>query len=203
MTDPVNLTDPIAALLAVVRALRQGGIDSAVYGGLALAAYGEPRETKDADLAVVGVGGPEGMRALKAAGMEVALAFDRVRFGGNLVTRITLLEDERHTGLNVADLVEPRSTRFAKLALARATTAELRGEPVRLLSPEDFVLFKLLSTRERDLEDAAAVVRSIGTRLDFSAVEAEAARLAQEIPDHQVAGRLVKLKELALGGPPG
>lgn len=33
-------------------------------------------------------------------------------------------------------------------------------------SPEDFVLFKLLSTRERDLADARSVIRSLASDLD-------------------------------------
>ena len=55
----LDLTDPTATVLMVVQALRDCGLDAAVYGGLALAAYGEPRETKDADLAVVGQRGKE------------------------------------------------------------------------------------------------------------------------------------------------
>ena len=34
---PIDLNDPIAVLLAVVRAFEQAGIEAAAYGGLALA----------------------------------------------------------------------------------------------------------------------------------------------------------------------
>jgi len=54
MSAKLDLDDPVALLLAVTRALGSAGIECATYGGLALAAYGEPRETKDADVAVVG-----------------------------------------------------------------------------------------------------------------------------------------------------
>ncbi|HUH00633.1 MAG TPA: hypothetical protein VML75_01485 [Kofleriaceae bacterium] len=54
MSSQVDLNDPIAVLLAAVEALRAAGLDGAVYGGLALAVYGEPRETRDADLVVIG-----------------------------------------------------------------------------------------------------------------------------------------------------
>jgi hypothetical protein len=66
----IDLGDPTAVLLAATKALRDAGIDAATYGGLALAAYGEPRETKDADLAVVGVSGEVGRGALARAGFD-------------------------------------------------------------------------------------------------------------------------------------
>lgn len=196
MNPPLDLTDPIAVLLAVVRALRGAGIPSAAYGGLALAVYGEPRETKDADLAVVGVSGAQGLSALRAASLDAALAWDRVRFGGNQVTRLTLVGAG---SLNVADLVEPRSGRYARAVLDRAVEGVLRGEPVRVVTPEDFVLLKALSTRERDLEDAAALLRSAALRLDVVAIDDEVSRLGGEIPDHDIAGRWRRIRELGSG----
>ncbi|MBI5481408.1 MAG: hypothetical protein HY906_21290 [Deltaproteobacteria bacterium] len=192
MSDLLDLDDPTATILAVVRSLREAGIESAVYGGLALAAYGEPRETKDADVAVCGTGAPAAVDALRRGGLDCTVAFDRVRFGGHTVTRVTLLGGSTATGLNVAGLVEPRSARYARASLERAVPVSLRGQMVRVLSPEDFVVFKVLSTRERDLEDAATVLRVLAGRLDLGAIGAEAACLGAEIPDHDVAGRLAR-----------
>lgn len=195
MSEPLDLQDPIAVLLAVARALRSAGLNAATYGGLALAAYGDARETKDADLAVAGITGGQAESALSAAGFVVSLAFDRVRFGGNVVSRVTLLGGPGESkGLNMADFVEPRSERFAKKALARAIAGVLRGESVRVLGPEDFVLFKILSTRDRDIEDASTVLRALGSKLDARLIDEEAALLAKEIPDHDVAGRLARAR---------
>lgn len=80
-----DLSDPIAVLLASVDALGRAGIQVAAYGGLALAAYGTPRETKDADLVVVAATGTEASAAFAAAGVAATLAFDHIRFGGNRV----------------------------------------------------------------------------------------------------------------------
>jgi hypothetical protein len=74
MAEPLDLGDPVAVLLAAVEAFRAAGLDGAVYGGLALAAYGEPRETKDADLAVVGVSGAA--TVIRALGADIDI--DRV-----------------------------------------------------------------------------------------------------------------------------
>jgi hypothetical protein len=190
---PLDLDDPTAVALAIFRALSARGIESALYGGLALAAYGEPRETRDADFAVAGLTGPSAVTALAGLGVELVLALDRVRFGGVLISRITLAEGGGRAGLNVLDLIEPRSARLASDALERAVTGSLRGTAIRVLSPEDFLLFKLLSTRDRDLEDAATVLAASDLRLDRVFIDAEVSRLAAEIPDHDIAGRWARL----------
>jgi len=189
----LDLDDPTAVALAIFRALSARRVDAALYGGLALAAYGEPRETRDADFAVAGLPGASAVEAVTAAGIVSMLALDRAPFGGLFISRVTLAEGGGRTGLNVVDLVEPRSPRFAARALGRAITAELRGTSIRVLSPEDFVLFKLLSTRARDLEDAGTVLRASDLSLDRALVDDEANRLAVEIPDFDVRGRLVRL----------
>src|SRR5262249_37618531 len=150
-----DLNDPVAVLLAIANAFEKAGIKTAAYGGLALAAYAEPRETKDADLAVVGVDAKQGKKTLLSIGVEVTPAFDRNVFGGLLITRLTLIGGSSQ--LNVADLVEPRSKRYAESALLRALDGTLRNNKLRILAPEDFIVFKLLSTIDRDLEDAASV----------------------------------------------
>ena len=185
----IDLNDPVAVLLAAFQALERAGIEAAAYGGLALAVYGEPRETKDADLAVAGgVSAAQGEAALRAAGFDVILAFDRMRFGGQLVSRLTLIGGAAGS-LNTADLVEPRSSRYAHEVLARSLTGSLRQEPLRVVSPEDFVVLKILATRERDLEDAVTVVRSLATRIDMKLIERELEALAIEISDHDLMGR--------------
>ena len=189
----LDLNDPTSIALAIFRALSARRIETALYGGLALAAHGEPRETRDADFAVVSLSGDRAAEALGHLGVRLTLAMDHVHFGGLLVSRITLAEGGGRTGLNSVDLVEPRSSRFAGQALERAVTGSLRGEAIRVLSPEDFVLFKVLSKRERDLEDAASVLRSRDLPIDRSFVDAEALKLAGEIPYHDVADRLARV----------
>ena len=131
-----------------------------------------------------------------ALGVEVVKVFDRVRFGGNLITRFTLVESAGGAGLNTADLVEPRSARYAREALDRAMEGTLRGETIRVLAPEDFVVFKVLSTRDRDLEDAANVLRAHSSRLDHARIASELAALATEISDHDIAARFDRVRDL-------
>ena len=72
---------------------------------------------------------------------------------------------------------------------SRSLTGSLRQQPLRVVSPEDFVVMKLLATRDRDLEDAVTVVRSLANDLDMDLIERELEALAIEISDHDVMGR--------------
>jgi hypothetical protein len=183
----MNLDDPIALALAIAEALQGRGVPHALYGGLLLAAYGEARETRDVDIAVAHSDVASVVRLLEEeTGIQSIVAFDRRTFGGLLISRITLVEGD---DLNTLDLVEPRDPAYAERALGRAIESSLRDRPIRVLTAEDFVLFKLLSTRARDLEDAESVTGSLGADLERERIEIEVERLAGTTPEHDIAAR--------------
>lgn len=185
----MDLSDPTSAALLCAEALDRAGLSHALYGGLVLAAYGEPRETHDVDVAVVDLSAESARGALVSAGIECRIAFDGAVYGGLSLGRVTLLGGEGHLGLNMLDLVRPRSPRYAAAALARATEDDLRGRTIRVVAPEDCIVFKALATRDRDVEDAASVVRRVGNLLDRALIDREVESLATEIPDWDVRGR--------------
>lgn len=185
----LDLDDPVAVALLTMAALRAAGVGHALYGGLLAGAYGEARETRDADVAVLQADPHLLLEALRDRGLRAAVSFEGVRFGGLVLTRIGLLGGSTTTGVNSIDLVAPRSERFARAVLARSLESPLRGERVRVVSPEDYVLLKVLSTRDRDLEDAAAVLVRMRGELDQGLLEREIGLLAAEQLDVDVAGR--------------
>ena len=140
-------------------------------------------------MAVVEAGAKEASAALEARGIETQPGFEAVVFGGLEVDQLTLLGGDRDVGLNTLDLVRPRSARYRSEAAGRSIRAPLRDRQVRVLAPEDFVLFKLLSNRVRDVEDARSVLRRIEDRLDLALVQREVRALAAEIPDHDIRRR--------------
>ena len=71
----------------------------------------------------------------------------------------------------------------------RRLRGELGGQPLSVVSPEDFILLKVLSTHDKDLEDARSVLASLDRRLDHELLAAECQRLASELADHDVVGR--------------
>lgn len=183
----IDLDDPIALMLAATEALRVSSIEVVAYGGLVLAMYGEPRETRDADLAVATLDIEAARHALAEAGLNTIVAFAAVRFGGNELTRLSVLGGGQ---FNTIDFVRPRSARYASGVLDRALVGSLRATELHTVSPEDFILLKVLSTRERDLDDARSVVAALADRLDGTVLSEEARKLAEELPDHDVVSRL-------------
>jgi len=179
----IDLSDPVSLALLTGRLLRQAKIDHALYGGLLLAAYGEARETRDADFAVFEIDLESTRRALEDAGLTTSISFTEVVFGGLTLSRIAVLGDRVAAGLNTVDLVRPRSDRFARGVLERSVDAPLRSQMITVVSPEDFVLLKLLSTRGRDIDDARSVLSHIGDSLDNDLIKEEVGALARELPD--------------------
>jgi len=186
----VDLADPIAVLLAATRAFERANIEAAAYGGLVVAMYGRPRETKDADVAVSTADVGAAHDALVAAGLNVVRAFTDVVFGGSTVSRLTLLGGGE---LNTVDLVRPRSARYAADVMRRSLVGTLRSESLRVVAAEDYVVLKVLATRDRDLEDAQSVLDHQRGRLDEALIRSEIRSLATEIADHDVSGRFAKL----------
>jgi hypothetical protein len=158
----VDLDDPASVILAAVAAFDAAGIEVLVYGGMALAMFGEPRETRDADLAVAGVTARAGQDALASIGLTTVIAFTEIRFGGLTISRLTLVGDGK---LNMVDLITPRSKRYAATLMQRPLRGTLEGQALRVVSPEDLILLEVLSTRDGNLEDARTIVTKFATQL--------------------------------------
>lgn len=185
----MDLSDPTNTALLCADALDGAGIGYAFYGGLVLAAYGDPRETHDVDIAVADLTAEAARAALEAKGIECLVPFEAMTHGGLQLGRVTILGGEQHLGLNMLDLVRPRSPRYAAAVLRRAVDGDFRGRVVRLVAPEDYVIIKALASRDRDLDDAASVLRRSGDVLDFGFLDREVGLLAAEIPDWDVRAR--------------
>ena len=91
------------------------------------------------------------------------------------------------------DLVTPMSSRYARLVMTRVLRGALDGRELRVVAPEDFILLKVLSTRDKDLEDARSVVATLAGRLDEGLLRTECDMLAAEIADHDVRQRFASV----------
>jgi hypothetical protein len=198
----MDFDDPVATALRVALLLEKAEIPYGLYGGLAVAAFGVPRETRDADIAVISAAVTRLVEMLSGDGVLATAAFDRVPFGGLVVSRAALLPGGDDTGLNTVDLVEPASSRYAALAIGRVLRAPLRDRKIAILTPEDVVIFKMLSTRERDLEDAAAILRELGDDVDVASIDSEIALLTAELPAHDTGERWARCRGSARAGSP-
>lgn len=137
-----------------------------VIGGLAVIAVGEPRTTGDVD--VIAFLTPE--QAEKLIGRAVRSRFEavepaverrRLRETGTLRLRRPPFQ---------LDLILA-SLPFEDEAYRRSSLRRLFGRSVRLPSPEDLILFKVLAGRDKDLVDAAGVARRHAGKLDRQYLE--------------------------------
>jgi len=152
-------------LFRSIRALQQrldkASIPSVVIGGLAVGAWGEPRVTRDADLKVL-LGREDAERLLHVLAPDYVSLLPDPR---QALRRQAMLFVQDATGARLDLLLA--DTPYDVLAIQRGREVEVQpGLFVRLCSPEDLIIYKLISTRLRDREDAASVIRRQGDKLD-------------------------------------
>ena len=185
----MDINDPFELAAAVGGEPGRSRNPFAVCGGVALATWGRIRATKDADIATLDTDAAAAQREVRRLGLESQVAFEAMRFGGLDITRTTVWDPRRSGPMNVIDWIRPRSIRYARTALRRSVLVRLGSQVARFLSPEDFILFKVLSTRDLDVEDAASVLVRNRGRINLRRISSGVGSLARAITDHDVAGR--------------
>ena len=158
--------------------LHARGILSAVIGGVAVAVWGEPRVTRDVDIKVL-LGRDAAPRLLEAIGHDytplqadplAALARSGVLF----------VQDAHGTRLDL--LLSDVS--FDAEAIQRARKVTLQpGLVASVCSPEDLIIYKLISTRQRDQDDVEGIVRRQGDALDDQYILTWLGRFEQALDD--------------------
>lgn len=150
----------------------------AVVGGIAVGIWGEPRVTRDVDVKVL-LTRDDAARLLEVLGSDYqSLIENPLRSLSN--TGVLFVQDERGTRLDLL-LGE---TAFDAEAIRRAQFVELApGLKARVCSPEDLIIYKLVSTRQRDYEDAVSVIRRQGDALDDAYVVGWLRQFEQALSD--------------------
>ncbi len=163
----------------VLDALAAAGIDYLIGGAVAAWAWGEPRSTLDLDL-VVDI-------SLEAAGRLASELEKRDMLVPAEVILDAIFEERADIPINAihmhsgykADLYPMRpGDELRRSAFGRRVQVDF-GPPlgsVYLHSPEDLIIYKIwyfsLSQQTKHLRDIAAIVRSLGDRLDLPYIEA-------------------------------
>ena len=166
------------SVVALQDRLRQAGILSAVVGGVAVGVWGEPRVTRDVDIKVL-LGRDAAPRLLEAISPDyVPLQADPL--AALTRTGVLFVQDAQGTRLDL--LLSDVS--FDAEAIRRARDVTLQpGLVASVCSPEDLIVYKLISTRQRDHDDAESVVRRQGDALDDEYVLTWLRRFEQALDD--------------------
>jgi hypothetical protein len=141
--------------------LSDAGISSIVIGGAAVGTWGEPRLTRDVDLKVM-LGRDEADRLLALLASDYISLLPDPRAA---LRKQAMLFVEDAAGVRLDLLLA--DTPYDVEAIRRGRDIEVApGVTLRLCTPEDLIVYKLISTRPRDHEDAAGIVRRQGDALD-------------------------------------
>ncbi len=138
--------------------LADADVEWAVIGGLAVAVWGEPRLTRDVDVKVA-IKRHQATEVLKALG-EQYTPIHEIETAASM--GVLFFEDSDGTRIDImlSDLA------FDEEAIARAKRVAIGSANPRVCTPEDLIIYKLLSTRPRDHADAVSVSRRQGKSLD-------------------------------------
>lgn len=154
------MTDLEAALVELAEALEHCKLPYVLIGGLAVSLLGEPRTTLDVDVSVW------------AAPDQLAAAIDCLctRFRALRPNPREFVEKYRvlpiATGAGVRADVVFAAIPAEQEIIQRAVQKQVGNRLIPVASVEDLLFMKLLSTREKDHSDAAALVRRYGKSLD-------------------------------------
>ena len=172
-----------AALAGVVRLLEDASVPYMVVGGLANAVWGEPRATIDIDV-TVWVEDAHVEAFIRRIGGELRLL---PQVPVNFVRETRVLPAESVDGVRI-DLIFGLLP-FEREAIERSTPVEMAGISVRVVTAEDLVLMKAISDRERDLDDARAVVKRQRGSLDLDYLRPRLAELATHLARPEILKR--------------
>ncbi len=183
------MDDLFESLVALQARLNEAGISSAVVGGMAVGIWGEPRVTRDVDVKVL-LTRDDAAHLLEALGSDYQpLIEDPLRSLSN--TGVLFVRDERETRLDLL-LSE---TAFDAEVIRRAQPVELApGLEAQVCSPEDLIIYKLVSTRQRDYGDAVSVIRRQGDGLDDAYVVGWLRQFEQALADSTLVSEYQRLR---------
>ena len=148
------------ALHSVVSVLEGQGLPYMLMGGMANLVWGEARTTQDIDITVQVDPAQLSDTVTRLTQIFRALPENPLAF----VKRTRVLPIVTANGIR-ADLI------FAELpyqeqAIRRARPVTLGDRAVRVCSPEDLIIHKIISERSKDLDDVRGIVRTQGSHLD-------------------------------------
>jgi hypothetical protein len=161
MQKPVETL--VESMVQLQERLESAGISSILIGGLAVAVWGEPRGTRDIDFKVL-LRREEAQKLLDALGND----FVPLRPGGDPLRALqgngmVFVQDQSGTRIDLA----LADTDFDESAIGRGRLIELQpGRAGRVCSAEDLIVYKLLSLRPRDNDDALSIVKRQQDALD-------------------------------------
>ncbi len=188
MADELSQQAPYPALTDLVEWLQDASVPYAIIGGLSVSIISQPRPTIDIDL-VVWLDPQQWPAFLESAerhGIHSrrsnALEFAQER-------RVLLLQhDKSSIGIDVSLGALP----FEQEMIDRSQAVTVGNVPLRVATPEDLIIMKMVAHREKDLRDIHNVLR-VCTSLDFARIKYWVHEFALVLENPELDARLAHL----------
>ena len=168
-------------------ALEDSRIPYMLTGSVASSAYGAARSTQDLDIVIAPTA--EQLRALIREFPSNRYYADEEQALAALANRSQFNIIDFATGWKT-DFILAKDSEYARVALSRRVPITIGGVPVYVAAAEDVILAKLqwaqLTNSERQLEDAASIVRTQGDKLDFDYIKGWVRELGVEPEWHDL-----------------
>ncbi|MBI4640426.1 MAG: hypothetical protein HY731_07010 [Candidatus Tectomicrobia bacterium] len=148
------------ALITIASFLDTAQIPYMTIGGIANLVWGIPRATLDVDI-TIWVEESRIARLLVSLRQKfLLLPDDPLAF----IQETRVLPIETQEGIRT-DLIFGQLP-YEEQAIRRAIVQEFHGTPVRICSPEDLIIHKIISERHQDREDVRGIIQRLGAQLD-------------------------------------
>jgi hypothetical protein len=144
-----------------------------IIGGLANAVWGEPRATLDIDVTISADTSESSRIATLLESDFRALVSDPEAFVEE--TRVLPLESRMGVRVDLIFGLLP----FEREAVQRARPVPVADREIRFCTPEDLILLKIISRREKDQADAQAILRRRFSELDLDYLEPRIEELSE------------------------
>ncbi len=169
--------------------LQEADIPSIVIGGAEVAIWGELRVTRHVDLKIL-LGRNEAERLLTVLAPNYSpLLPDPIH--ALREQAMLFVQDSAGTRLDLLLADTPYDVQ----AIRRARVTEVEpGAPISVCSPEDLVIYKLISTRVRDHEDAASVIRRQAENFDDDYILSWLRQFEQALDDSTLVAEFKRLR---------
>ena len=167
------------ALVTIASWLDQQRIPYMVIGGFAVTIWGEPRFTRDLDITV----------SVPAEKLLATIALVRSEYTSLVADAAKFVNETRVLPIMAGSV--PVYLIFAALpyedaAIGRAKPIKLKTGTVRICSPEDLILHKIVSERARDREDIEGIFRYRHAELDYEYLDPRVEELADALADRNM-----------------
>jgi hypothetical protein len=170
------------------------GIPSIVIGGIAVAIWGEPRLTRDIDLKVL-LSRDDANRLLTLMSADYTSLLPDPHLA---LKKQGILFVQDQSGARIDLLLA--DTPYDVLAIERGREIEVRPElSLRICSPEDLVIYKMISTRRRDHEDVEGILLKQGDGLDSAYILDWLHQFEQALDDSTLVAEYLSLSSQGKG----